>query len=126
MSRTDIAHTDSIETEDVQKDQEKKQKSRRPASKQLTLCCWVPELTPRRFADTAFRQQRLKAWQYVYLGTYTGKLSIDVFETYPHAQDRPSTLLRRWHYLCADRRPIALVQCHGQCDVEFCRPSSRD
>ncbi|KAF7502837.1 hypothetical protein GJ744_004992 [Endocarpon pusillum] len=44
MLRTEVAHTDSIETEDVKKDQEKKQKSRRPA-------------------NTAFRQQRLKAWQ---------------------------------------------------------------
>ncbi|KAJ9604568.1 alkylphosphocholine resistance protein lem3 [Cladophialophora chaetospira] len=44
MSRTDLQHSDSIEQEDPHNQERKKQKSRRPA-------------------NTAFRQQRLKAWQ---------------------------------------------------------------
>jgi hypothetical protein len=36
MSRTGVAHTDSIETEDVKKDLDRKPKSRRPASKQAS------------------------------------------------------------------------------------------
>jgi hypothetical protein len=50
MSRTGVAHTEAVETQDQRdaglEDEEKKKKSRRPA-------------------NTAFRQQRLKAWQYV-------------------------------------------------------------
>ncbi|OCT45652.1 Meiotically up-regulated protein 89 protein [Cladophialophora carrionii] len=44
MSRTELQHSDSMEREDPQNEGKKKQKSRRPA-------------------NTAFRQQRLKAWQ---------------------------------------------------------------
>ncbi|KAF2118676.1 CDC50 family protein-like protein [Lophiotrema nucula] len=44
MSQTEVEHTDSISNQDPHKEDKKKTKSRRPA-------------------NTAFRQQRLKAWQ---------------------------------------------------------------
>merc|ERR1712169_163124 len=44
MSQTNVVHTDSIHGEDPHNEPPKKQKNRRPA-------------------NTAFRQQRLKAWQ---------------------------------------------------------------
>lgn len=59
MSQRQPAHSDSMESPDPEHEAPKKAKSRRPASK-TTLSILIQILT---LPDTAFRQQRLKAWQ---------------------------------------------------------------
>lgn len=69
------AEADSIRSQDPHMEEKKKTKSRRPAS-ELPYFGWKRECTEERVgkvgesgrfltmcADTAFRQQRLKAWQ---------------------------------------------------------------
>lgn len=69
MSQRQVVHTDSLESPDPDHEAPKKAKSRRPASKTTFLVLSVTFDPPiliqiLTFLDTAFRQQRLKAWQY--------------------------------------------------------------
>lgn len=73
MSRTDVDHTEPFNDQNPNEepDGDKKPKSRRPASEsifKLRLCLLSLfhidiEDSQNSYLDTAFRQQRLKAWQ---------------------------------------------------------------
>ena len=87
------------------KKKEKKEKSRRPGS-----ICYTPEYVRNRdlllLADTAFRQQRLKAWQYVIYRSArmimkVGKLTPQ--QAYPYTKNSPASVFRRWSHLCSTR-----------------------
>lgn len=70
MSQTQADQTESIEPREVDQDGPKKVKSRRPASMSTPLLLtlrWSRTIADDRgwSIDTAFRQQRLKAWQYI-------------------------------------------------------------
>lgn len=62
--------------------------------------------------DTAFRQQRLKAWQYVPVSPRRQETRrrplTPVRQTDPESQKRIAAFLRYWNYICADRRPTAM------------------
>lgn len=66
MSLTEISRAESLdEQENRREDGEKKPKNRRPASAKAFIAARISlfESNKYLFIDTAFRQQRLKAWQ---------------------------------------------------------------
>jgi hypothetical protein len=64
--------------------------------------------------DTAFRQQRLKAWQYVGSCVPRTYLDADKLQTHPDSQDRSSSLLRSWNHIRAHWRSFAICKRTGE------------
>lgn len=66
------------------------------------------------YSDTAFRQQRLKAWQYVLpcLSVAFPKLTWPQ-QAHPYPKDCPPSLLHRRHHICAHRWPAAVCERTG-------------
>ena len=67
MSQTQATHTESLDGNEPDTDVQKKAKNRRPASKPYRIAHLQVEVdcADSKKPDTAFRQQRLKAWQSV-------------------------------------------------------------
>jgi hypothetical protein len=67
MSHTQqVERPDSISSQDPHQQTGKKTKSRKPASERYNVKADEDRIDDTNsYADTAFRQQRLKAWQYV-------------------------------------------------------------
>lgn len=98
-------------------------RSLRPAgglSGRIPIARFKAALTCVVSADTAFRQQRLKAWQYVDFASLSALPSsqiaarLTLVQADIDAKNRPPAVLHSRHHLCANRRTASIRELTGE------------
>ncbi len=113
-AQDEVAHNDSTEdVQDMRTDQEKKQKSRRPASMRDTtplLRCHFSVADMFVLVRHCFQAAEIESMA---VSLVNGRVRVAATanqrQTYPYTEDRPSHLLRSRHYIRTNRWTTAMV-----------------
>jgi len=123
MAETQQAHSsDSIDEQDPSKLDEKKTKSRRPASMDAVYRGIATMLTRNnRYGISTAEVKSMavsRSHEYNSRSAKGANQPLLILQTDPHTENCPPIVLRHWYHLCADRRSVAMGECAGQLEYE--------